>query len=267
MKLPAKETLGHPDHLFLYEHDSQELHNPDAGDFTHLMYATRFSLVLETIQRSARGKRVLDVGCAQGNFSLTLAEQGFDVVAMDLRHSFLRYLRLKQERGEVHCVSASSDRFPFRSAAFDVVLLGEILEHVAFPEDLLLGAAELLAPGGMLVITTPNGEFLRTGLPTLASIKDRTELETRQFQPDADGHLFLVTKAELFGLVHRAGLTVKRHQFLCTPWVTGHLGFRHMSRFVPVRIRLLLDLLTLRVGMLSELVSQGQLLVAQRKQG
>lgn len=264
MKLPPKETLTDRDHLFLYEHDCHELHNPDLGDFMRLEYVTRFHLVFETIERLALGKRVLDVGCAQGNLSLALAERGYQVVAMDLRHSFLQYLRLKYEWGEVSCVCCTLERFPFRSGTFDVVLLGEVIEHVAYPETLLLDAAKLLATGGILVVTTPNGERLRTRLPTLSAVRDRRELVVRQFEPDAEGHLFELTKWELLRLVQEVGLTLKRHQFFCSPWVTGRLRCRHASRFLPVKLRLLLDRATLQVPRIKKFVAAGQLLVAQR---
>jgi 2-polyprenyl-6-hydroxyphenyl methylase/3-demethylubiquinone-9 3-methyltransferase len=262
VKLPPRESLVEPDHIFLYGHDRLELHNPDAADFRRLMYVTRFGLVLQAIGRWALGKRVLDIGCAQGNFSLALAEQGFSVVAMDLRRTFLKYLRLKHETGDVSCVAASLEHYPFLPGSFDVVLLTEVVEHVAYPEALVRGVAELLAPWGILVLTTPNGDRLHTGLPTLAKAGDRQALQRRQFQPNADGHLFLLTRAELLALVEEAGLELILHEFLCSPWVTGYLKARYLARFLPVTARRALDLVTTRsVG---RYFSSGQLLVARR---
>ncbi len=115
MKLPPEESLVDPEHLFLYEHDRRELHNFAVGDFTRLMYVRRFQLVLSTVQRWAPGTRVLDVGCAQGTLSRALGERGYAVVALDLRPSFLRYLRLKYERGHVRCITATVQAFHFSS--------------------------------------------------------------------------------------------------------------------------------------------------------
>jgi len=264
MKLPLRDSLRAPDHFFLYDHDTHELHNPDPADFVHLMYVDRFGLVLETVERFAQGSVVLDVGCAQGNFSLALAEKGYRVFAMDLRRSFLQYLLLKYQHGSVSCVAASLERFPFRAASFDVVLLGEILEHVAYPERLIGLAAGLLRPTGILIATTPNGQRVHTGLPTLWEILDRDALAARQFQPDADGHLFLLTGAELRQLTRDAGLTVIEYRLFATPWVTGRLWFRHAARFLPVAARRWLDRQTLRVLGVRRLVSDGQLIVARR---
>ncbi len=265
MRLPPRESLVGADQLFLYDHDCRELHNPVPGDFQRLMYLARFERVLGAIDRWTQGKRVLDVGCAQGNFSLALAEKGYSVVALDLRSSFLRYLRLKQERGQIRCVSASIEAFPFRQHGFDVVVLGEVIEHVAYPERLLRNLAELLAPGGILVLSTPNGGRIRTGLPTLADIKSRQALVERQFKPDADGHLFLLTRRELETLVNGAGLQVLSHQFICSPWVTGRLMARYVARFLPPSSRIALDRVTLMLPGLSRKLSEGQLLVATNR--
>jgi len=267
MKLPDKEILVHPDHLFLCEHDHRELHNLSVLDFMRMIYTTRFELVLRAVERWARGKQVLDVGCAQGNFSLTLAERGYAVIALDLRPSFLRYLRLKHEWGQVHCVSASIEAFPFRPNLFDVVLLGEVIEHVAYPERLLQHLSQLLAPGGILILTTPNGERFHTGLPTLADIKDRKELVAKQFKPDADGHLFLLTRGELEALVREVGLEVASHELFGTPWLTGRLMARYVARFLPVGARTFLDRLTVNLPIFGQRLAEGQLIVAKIREG
>ena len=264
MKLPLRESLVEADHFFLYDHDVRELHNPALSDFTRLMYVTRFQFVLSIVKQYAPGKRVLDVGCAQGNFSLALAERGYAVVAIDLRPSFLRYLRFKYEHGHLHCVTATVEAFPFRASTFDLVLLAEVIEHVAYPERLVRDLVRLLSPGGVLVVTTPNGDRLHTGLPTLRAVGDRRELVVRQFRPDADGHLFLLTRAELLTVIENARLEVTQHQFFNTPWVTGRLGARRVSRFLPVKARAGLDRLTVGLPVLGRLLSDGQLVVARK---
>ena len=265
MKLPDRNALTNPQHLFLYEHDIREIHNPIQSDSYALMYRQRYEVVLETITRIARGRRVLDVGCAQGNFSLALAEGGYRVTALDLQPAFLQYLRMKQETGVIACVNASLELLPFRPASFDVVLLGEVIEHVAHPDRLLASARELLSERGILVLTTPNGDRLHTGLPSLNQIRDRAALERRQFMPDADGHLFLLTRRELLAEIVTAGLDIVSHRFFSSPWISGRLLFRQVVSRLPVRIRRILDRWSTRVGLLDRYLSEGQIVVAQRK--
>jgi SAM-dependent methyltransferase len=265
MRLPDRDALRDPAHVFLYEHDRLELHSPDARSFMALMYRQRFQTVIDAVVRHARGPRVLDVGCAQGNFSLALAERGYHVVAVDLQHAFLRYLRKKYERGRLDTVAASLEALPFRRQAFDVVLLGEVVEHVAHPDRLFRDAATFLRPDGILVATTPNGDRLHTGLPTLSDIPDRAALEAHQFKPDADGHLFLLTREEFVDAVEASGLRLVSHRFYSSPWITGRLRFRHAAAFLPVAVRRELDRFVICSKYLSRRLSEGQLVVAERQ--
>lgn len=56
-------------------------------------------------------------------------------------------------------------RFPFADAAFDVVIVIDVHEHFSHTDGLNREIARVLAPGGMAIITTPNGD---TRLPVAA---------------------------------------------------------------------------------------------------
>lgn len=269
MRLPDPNRLSEPLHLFLYHHDRDEFHCTDARSFSRRMYMARFEAVLQSVKswrellgKAPRDTKILDLGCAQGNFSLTLAERGFRVVAADLQLPFLRYMKLKYEYGDLFCVNASVEALPFRSA-FEVILLGEVIEHVAHPETLLETVRALMARSGCLILTTPNGERLLTGMPTLSQIRDRSQLVMKQFQPDADGHLYLLTRQELETEAAKAGLKVIDHQYFATPWVSGRLKFRVLVRFLPSWFSLFLDKLFLRIPVFARLFAEGQLVIVQ----
>jgi len=57
------------------------------------------------------------------------------------------------------------DRFPFAVGAFDVVIVIDVHEHFRNTEGLNREIARVLAPGGLAIVTTPNGE---TRLPVAA---------------------------------------------------------------------------------------------------
>ncbi len=269
MRLPDLNQLSEPSHHFLYHHDLDEFHCTDSRAFSHRMYMARFEAVLkavnssrESLGKSARDTRILDIGCAQGNYSLTLAEQGFRVFAVDLQLSFLRYARLKHESGALHCINATLEALPLRGS-FDIILLGEVIEHVAYPDILLQSMGRLLTPSGCVILTTPNGERLHTRMPTLSQVKDRAALVAKQFQPDADGHLYLLTRYELETEVQGAGLKIVHHRYFGTPWVTGRIKFRFIVRFLPIRLASFLDKFFLMVPSVAKLFAEGQLVVAR----
>lgn len=86
------------------------------------------------------------------------------------------------------------------------------------------------------MITTPNGRYLRNHLPTYSEINDREVLEEKQFKPDADGHLFLLTTAELLSLAREVGLSVEDVRRYGTPLVTGHMKSEWLVSRIPPKL-------------------------------
>jgi len=265
MRLPNPREVRTEEARHLHAHDLVEYHCPPPGTDYSRMYCSRLHTVLRKVGETLSSGRVLDLGCAQGNFALLLAEAGYEVVAVDLRPAFLQYAGLKHERGAFRAVAASGERLPFPPASFDLVIWGEMIEHVAFPEHFLREIARVLRPGGHLLLTTPNGGRLHTGLPTFREAGDRRLLVERQFRPDADGHLFLFSRDEIVSLLEGSGFRVVEHQFSATPWLTGRLGFRYFLRGMPLRWRSMLDAWTLRWRRLAPPLAEGHIVLAQRR--
>src|ERR1700732_2675150 len=76
------------------------------GEVSHFGYAyayeNRRKMTLRLLTDVVpRGARVLDIAAAQGNFSLSLAELGYDVTWNDLRAELAEYVQLKYEFGKI----------------------------------------------------------------------------------------------------------------------------------------------------------------------
>lgn len=107
------------------------------------------------------GESVLDVGCSQGISSILLAREGLRVTGIDIDQPTIDYAMAErakeiasvQERIEFRCLDLAA----LPPAAFDTVLLGEVIEHQTSPERFLARAASFVAPGGRLVVTVPFG--------------------------------------------------------------------------------------------------------------
>ncbi len=194
-------------------------------------------------------RNALEVAAGGGGLATRLAAIGCDVVVNDLREQemaaslqeFLNGEHIRIEGGNVFELS------PKRIGRFDLVLACEIIEHVAHPLELLGHLKNFLEPGGRLMLTTPNGSYFRNKLPTYSEVQDFSELETRQFMPDADGHLFLLTPLELCELAASAGLLVERLSVWGTPMLNGHAGFRYLAGRFFVKVAYLTELLTQRL--------------------
>ncbi len=133
------------------------------------------------------GRRVLDLGCRYGALTRAYAE-GNDVVGVDVDRDALAEaakLGIETRWADV------DEPLPFEEESFDVVVAGELLEHVRDPQRLVAEAGRVLRPGGTLVGSVPNAFRLKNRLRFLAGRKpedDPTHLH--MFSP-ADVDLLL----------------------------------------------------------------------------
>ena len=118
---------------------------------------------IDWMASEVRGPRVLDVGCSDGIMELLLARRGLDVTGVEANSDALdlaNKLLAKEPdavRARASLIHADFIRATPVTGLFDSVVLGEILEHLDDPSELLDRSLEHLRPGGRIVITTPFG--------------------------------------------------------------------------------------------------------------
>lgn len=115
----------------------------------------------KTAEQGLAGKKVLDVGCGGGILSESMARRGADVTGIDLGTENLKAAALHAEQsGLGHTLRYQ--HIPVETLAkthagqFDVVTCMEVLEHVPDPQSIVQACFELLAPGGVCVLSTIN---------------------------------------------------------------------------------------------------------------
>lgn len=103
------------------------------------------------------GRRVLDLGCRDGALTRTYAE-GNELVGVDADREALA---AAQELGiETHWADLD-EPLPFDDENFDVVVAGELLEHLRDPRRVVVDVRRVLRPGGTFVASVPNAYRLK----------------------------------------------------------------------------------------------------------
>ena len=107
--------------------------------------------ILPLVARHLDGaRRVLDIGCGEGQVARHVAELGADVVGLDPTPTQIRVAR--DRAGGPRFVRARAEALPCASDAFDAVLLCLALEHVEAFDVAIHEVARVLEPGGRLVL-------------------------------------------------------------------------------------------------------------------
>lgn len=99
------------------------------------------------IERILDGKKgsVLEIGCGDGAFLEKLKREGWSVKGLEIAQSRKPYI----VRGN------AQEKLPFKEK-FDVIIAGEVIEHMIDDERFLKNCHDSLKNNGLLILTTPN---------------------------------------------------------------------------------------------------------------
>ncbi|MGO1316375.1 MAG: class I SAM-dependent methyltransferase [Cellulomonadaceae bacterium] len=101
-------------------------------------------------------RRVLDVGCATGYLAKALRDQGCEVSGVEYDPIAAEQARPLLDQLIVGNLNQISLTDAFGGSTFDVIVFGDVLEHLLDPAATLRDAVGLLAPGGQIVASIPN---------------------------------------------------------------------------------------------------------------
>jgi SAM-dependent methyltransferase len=152
------------------------------------------------------GNRVLDVGCSSGYLARPLAERGNTIVGLELDPVAAS---AAEEFCELVLVGdVETMELPLEPGSFDVVLGGDVIEHLRDPAATLARLRPFLRPGGRVVLSTPN---VANWAIRLSLLSGRWRYTDRGILDRSHTHLF--TRATLTETLERAGFRVERIDF------------------------------------------------------
>ena len=101
------------------------------------------------------GKSALDVGCGAGLLAEPLARMGAKVTAVDAAPECIEVARA-HAAGQGLTIDYRPTGVESVGGRFDLVTAMEVIEHVADPQQFIDSLAKRLAPGGLMILSTPN---------------------------------------------------------------------------------------------------------------
>ena len=157
------------------------------------------------------GKKVLDVGCYDGRDTLKFVQAGNEVHGIEV----LEEPAKKAKSLGVNVAVFDMDKeksWPYADNFFDVVVAGDIIEHVIDVDKFLANAHRVLKPGGYFLVSTPNLASLGRRLLLLFGKNPFIEISWRDKINGAPsvGHVRYFTMESLHRTLTMSGFAVEK---------------------------------------------------------
>ena len=263
MKLPERVELKGSDAKYLYKHDIKEFFG--AKSWERYVYMNRFCTIINfTKKHLPMNSAIVDVGSAQGNFSLTLAKSGYEVYGVDIRPSFISYAKLKateEEKSNVEWICSDAKNLPFQSNFADSVLLLEILEHTRLPEKMVEEACRILKKGGYLIVSTVNQKRIRTKSKPFSYSdfkKGISKIDVTESTAKGSEHIFEFQERELLMLLAQFNLRISYTKTMT------FLGFHFLAKLFDHKVLSRLERKLLKTYYLKEKFGLGLLVFCKK---
>ena|SRR3989344_681904 len=182
--------------------------------------------------------KVLEVGCNDGYVGSIFLQGNNDVYGIDI---VKEKLVLAQKRGlKVKECDIENEQFPYPQDYFDVVILGDVIEHVFDTDSLMEKCKRVLKKDGKLIITTPNVASLGRRIMLLLGMNPFLEFSSK-FPPvegyPAVGHIRYYTLSTLcFQLDHHGfkDISIQGGTIISFPMLFKFIYlFRNFASFFP----------------------------------
>jgi len=153
--------------------------------------------------RALDGLRILDIGCGAGLVSEPLCRMGAAVTGVDPSPEIIAAARLHAEEGglAIDYRATTAEALAANGESFDVVLMLEVVEHVADVPAFVSTVGALARPGGLVLASTINRTLKSFALAIVGA-----EYVLRWLPPGTHSYDKLVTPDELAAAFSGAGL-------------------------------------------------------------
>ncbi|MEI6631531.1 MAG: class I SAM-dependent methyltransferase [bacterium] len=161
----------------------------------------RIRILLDLI---GTNKTVLDLGCGDGLVAGQILKNGNEVAGIEVSEFAIK--KAKEKGIKVYDCDLNFDWSNLIKEKFDVVLCGEIIEHIFDTDKLLRNIYSVLKEGGVLILSTPNLAALGRRIFLLFGINPLTEVTARKYD---SGHIRYFTLGSLKKLLKENGFMLK----------------------------------------------------------
>lgn len=182
------------------------------------LYGVRNEWILASVPYNVRG--ALDIGCGLGDVMLLLAKQCQTLCGLDMVLANARQTRRNLRRSgamNTNVAQGLSEELPFQSHTFDLVVMGDTIEHVPDTVGALSEVKRVLRRDGTLICVTPHrhclslistADALARSLLLFWHAKARNKVQPSVYER-------FLSKSELGRALRRVGFRVQDYRRIC----------------------------------------------------
>lgn len=166
--------------------------------------SVKFPEILGHIKRYRPAGRFFEIGCGMGYFLDFARRSGYEVSGIE--YAALG-TKVSREKFGLEVTQSSFEDFPESAATYDVIFMGDVLEHLVDPLAMLKKAVRMLRPGGVVAVEVPAMFNSLTGRLAVAGYRI---LRTRKKMPMPPYHVNEFLPATLDRILRESGCGTRR---------------------------------------------------------
>lgn len=202
---PGDNDIAHRVPVYAYRNPTREW-----------LHGSRRDWIVSKVRQYApptRSGKALDVGSGAGVYLPVLAELFGEAVGIDTQEMMLDYVRpLTAKYPNLRVVAGDIANCGLSPASFDLIICSEVVEHIADSQKAISQLHDLLKPGGILILSTPQRWSLLELMATIAYLPGIFSLVKLIYrgQPLFDpGHINLMTEEQVMRQLETAGFSIR----------------------------------------------------------
>ena len=138
----------------------------------------RYKKIHSMLKKLPRG-RILEIGCSDGEFLRLMKNEGWQVKGLEISE---KSTQKAIDKGVDVSVHNANEKLPIKDDSFDVVVAGEVIEHLFEDLDFVNECYRVLKKEGILIVTTPNLTSLKNRILMLFGFHPRYAIEDHHYK-------------------------------------------------------------------------------------
>ena len=176
---------------------------------------TDYSFLFNKLKPVLQSGSLLDYGCGDGSFLQYMSGKGFKSTGTEYNPLLVNKLQEQYPDSKFYTID---DFWKENDLEYDVIHLGDVLEHMTTPQDLLVRLMSRIKPGGLLLVHGPLENNSSIGLTVRKTLSKLMSGLSRRSYTHTPYHIIFSDRSNQKALFEHSGYSTLVFDVYETPW-------------------------------------------------